>query len=88
MRVVITLGKAGKKEFSRARDYFKTSTVPFPLFGTTAAECKSFWRELNEGGINIGQEGKGRSVWLALGLILARGQSRVVASARLRHLKL
>jgi glucosyl-3-phosphoglycerate synthase len=77
--IVVTLGKAGKKEFSRAREYFKVLKRPLTIVWNDGRRVQKLLAELGEGGINIGQDGKGRSVWLALGLILARGQSRVVA---------
>jgi glucosyl-3-phosphoglycerate synthase len=77
--VVVTLGKAGKKEFNRAREYFKTLGRPFSIVWNDGRRVQKLLAELTEEGIGIGQEGKGRSVWMALGLILARGDSRVVA---------
>ncbi len=77
--IVVTLGKAGKKEFNRAREYFKVLNRPFSIVWNDGRRVQKLLAELSEGGISIGQEGKGRSVWLALGLILARGRSRVVA---------
>ncbi len=77
--IVVTLGKAGKKEFNRARKYFAALKRPFSIVWNDGRRVQKLLAELEEEGISIGQEGKGRSVWLALGFILARGQSRVVA---------
>lgn len=77
--IIVTLGKAGKKEFNRAREYFQVLNRPFSIVWNDGRRVQKLLAELSEEGISIGQEGKGRSVWLALGLILARGKSRVVA---------
>ena len=77
--IIVTLGKAGKKEFNRARESFQVLNRPFSIVWNDGRRVQKLLAELSEEGISIGQEGKGRSVWLALGLILARGKSRVVA---------
>lgn len=78
-RVILTLGKAGKKELARMRSLLGQLPQPTLVLHNDGKRVQKLLAELKERGISIGQDGKGRSVWLALGLALAMGDCRAVA---------
>jgi glucosyl-3-phosphoglycerate synthase len=77
--VVVSLGRAGKKDLATARRLLSAlpqATVILHNQGRALGRLLDQWERA---GAQVGQEGKGRAVWLALGLMLARGRSRVAA---------
>lgn len=77
--VVVTMGKTTRKDFMRAREVFGKLPQPLSIVWNDGKRIQKLLTELTDHGINIGQEGKGRSVWLALGVVMARGKSRLLA---------
>lgn len=77
--VVVTMGVTSRKDFARARKVFGVLPQPVSIVWNDGKRIQKLLNELISGGISIGQEGKGRSVWLALGVVMARGHSRLVA---------
>ena len=52
---------------------------PASLLWNGGARVQALYRLLAEEGLDAGQDGKGRSVWLACGYLLATGRTRVIA---------
>ncbi len=77
--VVVTMGKTTRKDFTRAREVFGVLPQPHSIVWNDGKRVQKLLTELTDHGISIGQEGKGRSVWLALGVVMARGKSRLLA---------
>jgi glucosyl-3-phosphoglycerate synthase len=44
-----------------------------------SSRTQALLREMEERGLSVGQDGKGRSAWLCYGYLLARGQCDVIA---------
>jgi len=78
-QVVVTLGRAGREDFQRARRFFSRLPQPLVILHNDGPRLTALLEELARAGVSIGQEGKGRAVWLALGYVLAKGRSRCVA---------
>ena len=80
--IVVALGGASYEEFQEARRYFSR-------LGTNKRDLKLVWvdgpgvrevlNRIREKDIATGVAGKGQSVWLALGYILAKEQADVIA---------
>lgn len=77
--IIVTLGQASQQDYKRAKEFF--SSLPQPLFiiHNDGEPIQKLLAKLESQGVSVGIEGKGRAVWLAIGLILARGQSRCLA---------
>ena len=77
--IVVTLGgKANKDEFAEAKAMFSSFTVPVSVLWNNGDNIQELYQLLEEEGVSAGGDGKGRSAWMAYGLILAHGSSQVV----------
>jgi glucosyl-3-phosphoglycerate synthase len=77
--VVVALGQASRKDLEKAKELFAVLPQPVSVFLAEGRAMARLLSELKDQGIFLGQEGKGRAMWLALGVVLARGVSRCVA---------
>jgi len=77
--VVVALNQASRKDLEKAQEIFAVLTQPVSVVLAEGRGLARLLSELKDQGISVGQKGKGRGVWLALGLVLARGESRFVA---------
>ncbi len=78
-RIVVTLGPASTDEFRRARDFFGRLPQPTVLVWNSGPRLTRLYQRLEEAGLSAGPDGKGRSVWMALGYLLADGNTEVIA---------
>ncbi|MFH1035478.1 MAG: glycosyl transferase [Pseudomonadota bacterium] len=78
-QVVLSLGRAGKKDLQAARRLLAVLPQTTRIMHNEGRGLQRLLGEMERAGLGVGQEGKGRAVWLALGLLLAGGQSRVAA---------
>lgn len=77
--VVLALGRASKGEVAKARQMLAGAGRPALVVHNGGRRVGKLLSELEEQGISAGPPGKGRGVWTAMGVVLARGVSRVVA---------
>jgi glucosyl-3-phosphoglycerate synthase len=77
--IIVAVGRAGAQEFSQAKDFFSQLPQQPKLIWCTGPRIQEVFGLLAENGIDIGEDGKGRSVWTAYGYILAREDSQVIA---------
>lgn len=77
--IIISLGRAGKEEFERAKEFFAILPQRPRLVWNDGPRVQALYQLLQEHGISAGPDGKGRSAWMAFGYVLARGQSDVIA---------
>jgi len=78
-KVVVTLGPATESEFRHARDYFGTLPQKTVLIWNNGPGMTELYTRLEKAGLSAGPDGKGRSVWMALGYLLAEQATRVIA---------
>lgn len=82
-RVVITLGGAPeKKQFQQAKKYFgqlKTDERDVKIVWVDGPRVQGVFNEIRERGIPTGEQGKGQSVWIAMGYIFAKEDCDVIA---------
>lgn len=78
-RIVVTLGRATVQQFFRARTFFKDFYTPVSIVWIDGDRIQGLLRMLEERGLSAGGDGKGRSCWMAYGLLLAQGDCDVIA---------
>jgi glucosyl-3-phosphoglycerate synthase len=70
--VVVTLGPASREEFLQARRYFSPLPQQVRIIWNSGPRVSRIYDSLREAGLETGEEGKGRSSWMAFGYVLAR----------------
>ncbi|HXK06568.1 MAG TPA: glycosyl transferase [Verrucomicrobiae bacterium] len=78
-RIVVALGRANRAQFERARDFFHSAGVPATVIWMDGEPIRQLLGLLEENGLPAGEDGKGRSCWMASGYLLARGDCEVIA---------
>lgn len=78
-QVIVTLGPCTHDEFRRARDFFAVLPQETVLIWNNGPRVQEIYRSLDEHGLPTGQDGKGKSAWMAYGYILAAGKADVIA---------
>jgi len=76
--IVVTLGKTNRDEFAEAKRMFSSFAAPVSLIWNNGDNIQELYDLLEKQGVSAGGDGKGRSAWMAYGLILARGVSQVI----------
>jgi glucosyl-3-phosphoglycerate synthase len=77
--IVLVLDKASDKEFQRAREFLSPISTDVKIIHNDGKRVSEIYATFERNGLDVGQRGKGRSVWLAYGYILASGQSDIIA---------
>ncbi|HSB06060.1 MAG TPA: glycosyl transferase [Thermodesulfobacteriota bacterium] len=78
-QVIVTLGRANEKEFRYAKEFFSVLPQQTTLVWNDGERVKSLYTILNKNDISAGEDGKGRSTWMAFGYVLASEKSSVIA---------
>jgi glucosyl-3-phosphoglycerate synthase len=77
--LVISLNRASLADYLRALEYF----APYPgrkvIVWSEAPPVQEFLREMEAAGLYVGEPGKGRACWLAMGYILAEERVEYIA---------
>jgi len=76
--IVLTLGKTNKDEFAEVKSMFSSFPIPLSIIWNNGDNIQELYQFLKKKGVSAGGDGKGRSAWMAYGLILARGKSEVI----------
>jgi glucosyl-3-phosphoglycerate synthase len=77
--VIVTVGRASIEDFRDARRFFSGLPQKPKLIWCTGPRMQAIYDRLKEEGIDVGEDGKGRSAWIAYGYILALENSQVIA---------
>jgi glucosyl-3-phosphoglycerate synthase len=77
--IIVTVGRASAKEFKEAKRFFSVLPQRPKLIWCTGPTIGNIYELLAENGINVGDDGKGRSAWTAYGYILGLEDSQVIA---------
>jgi len=77
-QVVVTLGRAKEKEFENAREFFSVLPQETIVIWNDGDRVRSLYDTLTKNDISAGEDGKGRSTWMAFGYILASEKSEVI----------
>jgi glucosyl-3-phosphoglycerate synthase len=77
--LVISLNKATLDDYARCLDYFEPYTGRKVIVWSESEAMRHFLSEMEAAGLYVGEPGKGRACWLALGYILAEERVEYVA---------
>jgi glucosyl-3-phosphoglycerate synthase len=78
-QIVVSLSDANAKEFQHAKEFFSVLPQKVRIIWNQGEQIEKLFQLLEKHNLNIGPDGKGRSVWIALGYMLAEGESYMVA---------
>ncbi len=76
--VIVTLGGADERDFVSARDFFSVLPQRTIVIWNDGPRVHSLYDILNKNNISAGEDGKGRSTWMAFGYVLASQKSNVI----------
>ncbi len=77
--IVVALARANADQFREARSYFEGFPQSVTFLWIDSPRIQRLFEVLDERGLPAGQDGKGRSCWLAYGFLLATGTCDVIA---------
>lgn len=78
-QVVLVLGRASDKEFRKAREFLAPIPCEVKIVHNEGRRIQSIYDTITRNGLDPGQDGKGRSAWLAYGYVLAARKADVIA---------
>jgi glucosyl-3-phosphoglycerate synthase len=77
--IVVTLGPASAEEFDRARRFFSVLPQKTSIIWNAGERIGAVYDAIRKEGLPIGEEGKGRSAWMAYGYVLSQQHFHTVA---------
>lgn len=77
--IIVTMGRTSEEQYRQAKKFFSCLPQRTRVIWNTGPALSRLHDLLEENGLSIGADGKGRSAWTAYGYILSRGQSKVIA---------
>lgn len=72
-RIVVSLARTDAAEFSAARRHFSVLPQEIRYIWNDGPRIQALYRLLSDSDLSAGEDGKGRSCWLAYGYLLAAG---------------
>jgi glucosyl-3-phosphoglycerate synthase len=77
--IVVTMGRTNQEQFKKAKEFFSSLPQRTYVIWNTGPGIGKLYKLLEESGLFVGEDGKGRSCWTAYGYILSREESKVIA---------
>jgi glucosyl-3-phosphoglycerate synthase len=77
--IVLVLDQASDKEFRRVKEFMSPIATEVKIVHNDGRRVSEIYDTFSRNRLDVGQRGKGRSVWLAYGYVLSRGQSDIIA---------
>ncbi len=77
--IVLALGNATDEEFIWVKEFMSVLPQEVKIININGQNIQNIFKLLGDHGIGAGKDGKGRSVWMAYGYILATEKSSVIA---------
>jgi glucosyl-3-phosphoglycerate synthase len=77
--IVIPVGRASADEFEEARRFFSVLPQRTVLLWVEGPRIQQLLEDFKSAGLPIGEPGKGRALWLALGYFLAENRCHTIA---------
>lgn len=78
-QIVLVLGRATDKEFQKVREFMAPIPYDVKIIHNEGKRVKEIYDTIRRNGLDPGQDGKGRSCWLAYGYVLAVGKAYAIA---------
>ncbi|NIT04271.1 glycosyl transferase [Candidatus Saccharibacteria bacterium] len=77
--IVVTLGDASEDEFKHAKEFFSVLPQRTRIIWNSGPRLSEIYKSIEAADLPIGEEGKGKSVWMAYGYVLSQPHLRVIA---------
>jgi glucosyl-3-phosphoglycerate synthase len=77
--IVVTMGRTDRDQYRKAKQFFSVLPQKTRIIWNTGPGIAKLYKQLEENGLFVGEDGKGRSCWTAYGYILSRNKSKVIA---------
>ncbi len=77
--IVVTLGSASDEEFEWVKEFISVLPQNVKVIHMNGKKIEGILKSLEDEGVGAGQNGKGRSAWIAYGYLLATGKSDIIA---------
>ncbi len=77
--IVLVLARAGEREFQKVRAFLDPIPYPVRVIHNDGKRIQEIYDTIKRNGLDHGPDGKGRSVWLAYGYVIASGRSHAIA---------
>lgn len=77
--IVLVLARANREQYLHARSFFKDFPYRVTFIWIDSDRIQNLLQVLNNNRLSPGEDGKGRSCWLAYGYLLGRGDIDVIA---------
>jgi len=77
--VVVTMGRTDREQYHEAKKFFSALPQRTRIVWNTGPGIGKLYKQLEDNGLFVGDDGKGRSCWTAYGYILSRNESKVIA---------
>ena len=77
--IVLSLGRASDDEFKKAREFMSVIPYDVRIVHNEGKRIKAVYATLDRNGVWAGEDGKGRSAWLAYGYVVASARTDVIA---------
>ncbi|GBC83471.1 Glucosyl-3-phosphoglycerate synthase [bacterium HR10] len=78
-QIVVTLSRATPEQYARARQMMAGLPQEVTFIWNNGPRLQRLYEKLQANGLPVGEDGKGRSCWMAYGYVLASGKSDVIA---------
>lgn len=78
-QIVLVLGRATEAQFLKAREAFAAVPTPTRIIWNDGPRVSELYTLLGRNNISAGPDGKGRSVWMGMGYVLADEKSYAIA---------
>jgi glucosyl-3-phosphoglycerate synthase len=78
-QVAVTLGRADAKQFAEARRRVANLHPHVRVVWNDGPRIQKIYADLRAADLPVGEDGKGRSCWIAYGYVLASGRSEIIA---------
>src|SRR3989337_2871375 len=78
-QIVLVLGRASDKEFKKARELMSPVPYEVKIIHNEGKRIHEIYDTVRRNGLDPGQDGKGRSPWLAYGYVIAEAKADVIA---------
>jgi glucosyl-3-phosphoglycerate synthase len=77
--VVVTLGPCSREEFLEAKRFFSALPQRTVVVWNTGPRIEAVYKVIEDAGLPTGEQGKGKSAWMAYGYVLSRPHLAVIA---------
>jgi glucosyl-3-phosphoglycerate synthase len=77
--IVVGLALASPREYQHARKFFSELPQKTTIIWQEGPRISSIYKAIEEAGLHVGQQGKGKGVWMSYGYVLAQQQFHTIA---------